>query len=132
YPWANLVWRTEDGSCFGGGPVNRSTTICVAWSGIVLASAALADDPTGTSLKPITDKDWTYENASHLLARAGFGGPPAEVEGLLTMGGEEAVKYLVYFSSLPYETPPPPIDPELEDRPNRALLRSMTDEERKQ
>jgi hypothetical protein len=30
-------------------------------------------------LKPLPEKDWNYTTAAHLLNRAGFGCPPAEV-----------------------------------------------------
>jgi hypothetical protein len=33
-------------------------------------------------LKPLSESKWNYETAAHLLNRAGFGGPPSEIEKL--------------------------------------------------
>ena len=33
-------------------------------------------------LKPLATSRWDYGSAAHLLNRAGFGGPPAEIEKL--------------------------------------------------
>lgn len=52
------------------------------------------------NLGPISAKDWNYERAAHLLERAGFGGPPEEVEKLAAMSPEEAVNYLVDYESI--------------------------------
>ena len=41
--------------------------------------------------------EWTYEQAAHLLRRAGFGGTPDDVEFLLRLGREGAVDYLVNY-----------------------------------
>jgi len=45
--------------------------------------------------------DWSYDRAAHLLAHAGFGGTPAEIQKLTDMGVERAVHSLVYFESIP-------------------------------
>ena len=41
-------------------------------------------------LKPLSE-DWNYETAAHLLNRAGFGGPPAEIDRLADLGQDPAV-----------------------------------------
>jgi hypothetical protein len=51
-------------------------------------------------LRPITDQEWTYERAAHLLERAGFGGTPAEIEKLANMTPSAAVSYLVDYESV--------------------------------
>ncbi len=38
-------------------------------------------------LKPLSSEHWSYEMAAHLLNRAGFGGPPAEIQKLATLAG---------------------------------------------
>ena len=48
-------------------------------------------------LSPISNSNWNYDTAAHLLERAGFGGTPDEVRALAAMPPEEAVRSLVYF-----------------------------------
>ena len=49
-------------------------------------------------LSPISNTNWNYDTAAHLLERAGFGGTPDEVRALAAMPPEEAVRSLVYFN----------------------------------
>src|SRR5437870_666669 len=42
----------------------------------------------------------TYEEAAHLLRRLGFGGPPEEIDDLVSRGREGAVDYLINFSQI--------------------------------
>jgi hypothetical protein len=58
--------------------------------------AAWKDD-----LAPIADTDWNYDRAAHLLAHAGFGGAPAEIQKLADAGVSRAVRSLVYYESIP-------------------------------
>jgi Protein of unknown function (DUF1800) len=58
--------------------------------------AAWKDD-----LTPITDADWNRDRAAHLLAHAGFGGAPAEIEKLADAGVERAVHSLVFYEGIP-------------------------------
>jgi hypothetical protein len=51
-------------------------------------------------LTPITQEDWNYQRAAHLLERAGFGGTPEEVQKLTAMSPMEAVNYLVDYESI--------------------------------
>jgi hypothetical protein len=52
-------------------------------------------------LKTISESDWSYARARHLLYRAGFGGTPDEVARLHAMGPHRAVQHLVYYSRIP-------------------------------
>src|ERR1700732_1243349 len=52
-------------------------------------------------LAPIHAADWNYDRAAHLLAHAGFGGTPAEIEKLTEAGLERAVGSLVHYESIP-------------------------------
>jgi hypothetical protein len=52
-------------------------------------------------LTPIGAADWNYDRAAHLLAHAGFGGTPAEIQKLYDAGLERAVGSLVHYESLP-------------------------------
>jgi len=58
--------------------------------------AAWKDD-----LAPISAADWNYDRAAHLLAHAGFGGAPKEIQQLTSMGVERAVRSLVYYEDIP-------------------------------
>jgi hypothetical protein len=52
-------------------------------------------------LTPIADSDWSYDRAAHLLAHAGFGGAPAEIERLAAAGLDGAVRALVHYEHIP-------------------------------
>ena len=51
-------------------------------------------------LQPLAEADFGYEQAAHLLERAGFGGTPAEIEELVALGLEGAVARLVDYESV--------------------------------
>jgi len=53
-----------------------------------------------TSLSPIPARDFGYDEAAHLLARAGFGGTPAQVQALAEMGLHKAVDHLVDYQQI--------------------------------
>jgi uncharacterized protein (DUF1800 family) len=42
----------------------------------------------------------TFDEGAHLLRRMGFGGPPEEIDGLVSRGREGAVDYLISFSQI--------------------------------
>jgi uncharacterized protein (DUF1800 family) len=44
--------------------------------------------------------EWNYEQAAHLLRRAGFGGTPEDIEFFLVLGREGAVDYLVNYEQV--------------------------------
>ncbi|MGZ8939910.1 MAG: DUF1800 domain-containing protein [Limisphaerales bacterium] len=52
-------------------------------------------------LKPVSSSRWNYAAAAHLLNRAGFGGTPAEIEKLVSIGPQKAVDSLVHFEAVP-------------------------------
>jgi len=52
-------------------------------------------------LAPIASADWNYDRAAHLLAHAGFGGAPADIQKLADLGLERAVRSLVHYESIP-------------------------------
>ena len=52
-------------------------------------------------LAPIATADWNYDRAAHLLAHAGFGGTPADIQKLADLGLERAVRSLVHYESIP-------------------------------
>src|SRR3954469_6083535 len=83
-------------------------------------------------LKPLSATQWNFTTAAHLLNRAGFGGPPAEIEKLLALGPEKAVAHFVDYERIPDATS----DPEwARPDPNRAKkfmeARQLGEEERR-
>ncbi|MCY3964635.1 MAG: DUF1800 domain-containing protein [Acidobacteria bacterium] len=73
---------------------------------IVLPVAAITApvDSTGHAwvgdLAPLAESDFGYEQAAHLLERAGFGGTPAEIDELVALGLEGAVARLVDYEAI--------------------------------
>ena len=73
---------------------------------LVLATTALGApvDSTGHAwvgdLEPLAEAEFGYEQAAHLLERAGFGGTPAQVEELVSLGLKGAVSRLVDYEQV--------------------------------
>lgn len=85
-------------------------------------------------LKPIASDDWNYTKAAHLLNRAGFGGPPSEIQKLADLGLDQAVARLLDYEKIPDPTPNPgwaKPDPEGVKK-YREIVRTGTPEEKKQ
>lgn len=85
--------------------------------------AAPLPPPTGT-LRRIAPKDFGYDQARHLLWRAGFGGTSSQVRALATIGVEEAVALLVDPSRS--ESPTAVAS----DRFSDTIMQPLSDEER--
>ena len=73
----------------------------------------------------IRDVDFGYDQARHLLLRAGFGGTPDQIRVLADWGAEKAVDYI-----LNYEDVPDPDRP-LPDRFDRDIIRPVSADERR-
>jgi uncharacterized protein (DUF1800 family) len=58
-------------------------------------------------LKPLASEKWNFTTAAHLLNRAGFGGPPEEIEKLVGIGPDKAVAHFVEYETIPDSTPDP-------------------------
>jgi uncharacterized protein DUF1800 len=52
-------------------------------------------------LSPLPPSEWNDDRAAHLLAHAGFGGSPEEIEKLADAGLDRAVTWLVQYERLP-------------------------------
>ena len=52
-------------------------------------------------LTPISSADWNYDRAAHVLAHAGFGGSPAEIQKLADLGHGRAIRSLVHYETIP-------------------------------
>ena len=66
-----------------------------------LAVTAQAADPWLNDLQPLTNREWNYERAQHLLERAGFGATPKEIEQLAQLTPAQAVRRLVRYQATP-------------------------------
>ncbi|MBL9031566.1 MAG: DUF1800 domain-containing protein [Phycisphaerae bacterium] len=74
------------------------------------------------AMSPIKPAAFGFEQARHLLWRAGFGGTPAQVQTLVSWGPERSVDYLLDFEKAPTE----PVSADLFDR---DIMRPPTREE---
>ncbi len=52
------------------------------------------------NLNPISEADWSYDLAAHLLERAGFGGTPEEIQALAEMPVADAVNHIVDYEGI--------------------------------
>ena len=52
-------------------------------------------------LAPLPAAEWSYDRAAHLLAHAGFGGTPEDIEVLADLGVDAAVERLVHYERQP-------------------------------
>ena len=80
------------------------------------------------SLKPLAADEFDYWKASHLLARAGFGGTPGQARALANMGLDDAVDYIVDFQSV--DAPivrPDQFDQDIMRPPTEAEQRQIRD-----
>ncbi len=80
-----------------------------------------ASVPTG--LKPLAGESFGYDEARHLLWRAGFGGTSGQVRTLVEWGVERSVRHLVRFEG----APPGASD---DKRFRGDIMQPLTDEER--
>jgi uncharacterized protein (DUF1800 family) len=76
------------------------------------------------STAPINKKDFGFEEARHLLWRAGFGGTAEQVQLLVRWGPEKAVDTLLDFETTP-------ADPVKADTFNKDIMRPVSDDERR-
>jgi uncharacterized protein (DUF1800 family) len=85
-------------------------------------------------LKPLPQSQWNYEMAAHLLNRAGFGGPPDQIQKLADLGLDKAVSSLIDYE----KTSDPTANPDWA-QPNpgelqkyREAIRTATPEQKRQ
>src|ERR1017187_7560903 len=84
--------------------------------------------------KPLSSKNWDYAKAAHLLNRAGFGGPPAEIQKLADLGLDGAISSLLDYDNIPDPTADPvwaKPDPERMQK-IQTVNRTGTPEEKRQ
>lgn len=75
------------------------------------------------SMAPIKPDRWGYDQARHLLWRAGFGGTPAQIRTVMNWGPDKAVGHLVDFDDVPF-------DPPRADAFDKDIMRPLNAEER--
>ncbi|MFO0861392.1 MAG: DUF1800 domain-containing protein [Phycisphaerales bacterium] len=77
-----------------------------------------------SSMAPIAPKNFGYEQARHLLWRAGFGGTPVQIQTLASWGPQKAVEYILDPANAPEDKP-------RSDLFDKNIIREPTAEERK-
>jgi uncharacterized protein (DUF1800 family) len=83
-------------------------------------------------LKPLPRVKWNFTTAAHLVNRAGFGGPPQDIERLTKLSPEEAVSHFVDYEQIPDSTPDPDWARPEPDRAEKLMeLRTLGEEERR-
>lgn len=82
-------------------------------------------------LKRLPSAQWSGVHAAHLLNRAGFGGSPAEIAALQSLGLERAVEKVLQGDEDDDLFPPPHLTPPEELRTNQTAARAITNEEEK-
>ncbi|HVU64304.1 MAG TPA: DUF1800 domain-containing protein [Phycisphaerales bacterium] len=87
------------------------------------APSLAAMNRLSSSLSPIKAKDWGYDQARHLLWRAGFGGSPSQIATLVKWGPEKSVDHLLDYESIPFDQPK-------SDLFDKDIMRPATGEER--
>ena len=88
------------------------------------ASKPASASPITTSTRPIEKQDFGFDEARHLLWRAGFGGTAEQVQMLVRWGPEKSVDTLLDFEKTPFDT----VKPDLFDH---DIMRPYSDEDRK-
>lgn len=63
--------------------------------------------PHRASMSPIKAQAFGYDQARHLLWRAGFGGTPEQIQTLVEWGPEKSVDHLLNFESIDFEPASP-------------------------
>ena len=70
-----------------------------------MATTATKRDRLPGGLTKIRDEEFGYEQARHLLWRAGFGGTPRQIQTLASWGPERSVDHLLEIDGIPYDEP---------------------------
>ncbi len=80
-------------------------------------------------LSPLTASRWDFDAAAHLLVRAGFGGPPEEIQKIFALGPEKAVDSLI---NAPPENDLPPAwaTPDDQDELHAEMQEAATPQEK--
>jgi len=82
-------------------------------------------EPLPSNLVPIRGEDFGFEEARHLLLRAGFGGTPRQIQTLAEWGPERAVDHLLDVDDIPFDDPS-------RDTFDPGIMRPPTEAERRE
>ncbi len=74
------------------------------------------------STRPIADANFGFDQARHLLWRAGFGGTPEQIQTLVSWGPKKSVEHLVNYESIDAESVK-------DDEFDRNIIRPASQEE---
>ncbi len=85
------------------------------------APKRVVERTVSSSMAPIASKDFGYEQARHLLWRAGFGGTPVQIQTLASWGPQKAVEYVLDPANAPEDRP-------RSDLFDRNIMREQTPE----
>jgi uncharacterized protein (DUF1800 family) len=86
-------------------------------------------------LRPLSKDKWNYEMAAHLLNRAGFGGPPAEIQKLADLTQDQAISSLLDYENISDATLDPDWahpNPDEVKQLRESLKNAATPEEKRQ
>lgn len=85
-------------------------------------------------LERLARSDWDAAKAAHLLNRAGFGATPDEVRTAAARDPRDVVEELVEYQHIPdaFDHPAWAVAEDADLRPDRAAMRSLTEEERRE
>ena len=79
--------------------------------------------PMSASMLPLKPSQFGYEQARHLLWRAGFGGTPTQINTLVKWGLNKSVDQLLNYESIPFDEP-------RADLFDHDIMRPTSDEEK--
>jgi len=79
--------------------------------------------PVSSSMRPINPAAFGFDQARHLLWRAGFGGTPEQIQTFVAWGPQKSVEYLTNYSDIPGEAV-------TENQFDRNIMRPASREER--
>lgn len=86
--------------------------------------APISDEALTPSLQPLQPRDFGFDQARHLLWRAGFGGTSEQIKLLADWGPTRSVDYILNFDKVAYDKPKP-------DAFDKDIMRPTTPEERR-
>lgn len=79
-----------------------------------------AGRPIAGTLRPLPASRFGFDQARHLLWRAGFGGTPAQIQTLASWGLEKSVDHLLNYGAVPYDGGDSAFDKDIMHAPTAA------------
>lgn len=95
-------------------PASNEGSILAPILSFIFAFSVALPGPATTPKALRASQTWNYEQAAHLMRRAGFGGTPEQIAYLTKLGRRKAVEYLVQFERIPEK--PIPVSVEFQSR----------------